>query len=214
MYLYLIRHGQSVENTHEWDGRNENSPLTELGLQQADALAAWLAEHLRFDVLYASPMRRARQTADKVAAAVGLLPIFDDRLREVGNAYPDGSPFDEQRLPRYHLDVWGSIRPYEAITEGGENWMQFRARVGGFVEWLVMQAPPDHENLRIGVVCHGGVIEGVFEHVFQKGPWSAVIVHSNNTGITQLEYRPQLGKPSWWLHFHNRTCHLRGDQIT
>ncbi|HLA42256.1 MAG TPA: hypothetical protein VJZ27_02405, partial [Aggregatilineales bacterium] len=64
------------------------------------------------------------------------------------------------------------------------------------------------------VVCHGGVIEGFFEHIFQKGPWSAVVVTTSNTGITHLEYHPREGMPDWWLHYHNWTRHLSLDQLS
>lgn len=100
-------------------------------------------------------MNRARQTAEALGQAVGLTPIFDDRLREIGNNYPDGSAFPDNALPRYFADRWGSLNPYDAVTENGENWMHFRARVGGFIEWLIDHYEPDHLGKRIGVVCHG-----------------------------------------------------------
>jgi len=215
MHLYLIRHGQSEENTRQWDGSNTNSPLTALGQQQAAAVAAWLKDHIPLDVLYASTMQRTRQTVAPIAAALGIVPIFQDRLREVGNALSDGSAFPDDQLPRYRLEVWGSIDPYEDITEnGGENWMQFRARIGGFLAGIIKTLPAEHTDYHVGVVCHGGVIEGFFEHIFHKGPRSIVVVHSSNTGITHIEYLPQHGMPDWWLHYHNQTRHLALEQIS
>jgi broad specificity phosphatase PhoE len=216
MHLYLIRHGQSVENTTAWDGKNTNSPLTDLGRAQASALGTWLAQHgPTFDKIYASPMQRTRQTAGILAQALGWSAVhYDDRLREIGNARPDGSPFPDDSLPRYILGIWGTLHPYKPVTVGGENWMHFRARVGGFIEALVESMPAEHSAFRVAVICHGGVIEGVFEHIFQKGPWSAVIVHSHNTGITHLEYIPMGGYPDWRLSYHNQTRHLALDQLS
>ena len=214
MHIFLIRHGQSVENTQPWDGKNINSPLTELGHQQARALATHLKDRLHFNHLYVSTMQRTRQTAAHLEETLGVTAVVEDRLREVGNALPDGNVFPDNALPRYTLGVWGSLRPYLPITEGGENWMHFRARVGGFIEWVIHQGNDDHEEMNVGVVCHGGVIEGVFEHVFQKGPVSPLVVHTNNTGITHLEFNPTEGMPDWWLRYHNRTNHLADDQIT
>lgn len=214
MHLYLIRHGQSEENVRGWDGSNTNSVLSPLGEAQIKALAEWLAPRLTFDRLYASPMRRARQTAEAVAATMQVEPTFDDRLREVGNCYPNGLPFTDDALPTYFLDVWGSVKPYRPITVEGENWMQFRARVGGFLEWLLEQMPAEHQDYRVGVCCHGGVIEGFFEHIFQKGPWSTVVVGTHNTGLTHLEYAPSPDLPAWRLHYHNNTRHLSEDMIS
>lgn len=215
MDIYLIRHGQSEENTKpEWDGDNTNSPLTPLGESQASAVGAWLARYVKLDRIYASTMRRAQQTAQAIAAHYPMELCFDDRLREVGNAYGDGKPFPDDDLPRYVLGVWGSLHPYKIITENGENWMQFRARVGSFIEELVEEVPNLPADFAIGVVCHGGVIEGVFEHVFQKGPVSTIIVQTNNTGITRLRYRIREQLPPWSLLYHNKTEHLAPEQIT
>ncbi len=215
MYLYLIRHGQSIENTLAWDGRNENSPLTEVGRAQAQALADWLAPRVSFDKLYVSTMQRTRQTAAPLAQALGCRPMYTDQLREVGNAYPDGQPFPDEALPLYFQDVWGSTHPYQPVTENGENWMQFRARIGAFIEKLVQERSDNQAGYTVGVVCHGGVIEGVFEHIFQKGPISPLVIHTNNTGITLLEYAPTpRNVPDWWLRYHNRTRHLPEEHIT
>ena len=63
MHLYLIRHGQSYVNLPDWDSGNVDEGLTELGQQQAAALAAWLPGKLpQVDVIYASTMKRARET--------------------------------------------------------------------------------------------------------------------------------------------------------
>lgn len=214
MHLYLFRHGQSVENTRQWDGSNTNSELTDLGHAQAQALAEWLKPRLTFDKLYASTMQRARQTAGYIADALDLEITFDDRLREVGNSRPDASPFPDDALPTYHLNVWGSVQPYKSITRDGENWMQFRARIGGFLESLIEDLPEDHLEINMGVVCHGGVIEGFFEHIFEKGPRSTVIVVTNNTGIVHLQYRPNDETPDWVLHYQNVTNHLDESQIS
>jgi len=214
MHLYLIRHGQSVENASGTYTQNSNSALTETGHRQAKALADWISGHVVLDRLYASSMQRARQTAEHLSAELNLPVEYDDRIREVGTAYGDGRPFPMDKLPGYTLDMWGSIQPYKPITEGGENWMQFRARVGDFLEGVLESLPEDHLKLRVGVVCHGGVIEGFFEHIFQKGPWSAVVVLSNNTGLTHLEYRPTPGMPSWRLLYQNSTRHLDEEDIT
>jgi broad specificity phosphatase PhoE len=214
MHIYLFRHAQSEENARGWDGSNTNSPLTALGQQQAYALADWVAQNLQLNCLYVSTMRRTRQTAQVLIDRLGLEAQFDDRLREVGNNYPDGRPYPDDALPSLRADIWGSLHPYQALAPNVENWMQFRTRVGNFLESLTQPLPPDHEYLQVGVVCHGGVIEGVFEHLFLKGPYTVVAVNTFNTGVTYIEYRPQADLPAWWLHYHNQTRHLPPDLIT
>ena len=68
--LYFIRHGESLGNlkrlfTGQWD-----VPLTELGQQQARA-ATQNAQNLQIECIVSSPLIRARQTAEIIAAAIG-----------------------------------------------------------------------------------------------------------------------------------------------
>ena len=208
MQLYLIRHGQSYVNLKEWDQGNADEPLTDLGVQQARALAAWLPGHLpQIDALYASTMQRAKQTAEIVAAPYGLTPIMDDRLRELGNNRLDHSAYSIEDLPREWAEYWGA-RPFAPTMVGSEDVetvMHARTRVGLFVEEVVEQHPDEV----VVVVCHGGVVECVFGHIFNVGPWGRCEVWDFNTGLSHFEYVEAPGKRSAWrLHFHNRVEHL------
>jgi probable phosphoglycerate mutase len=109
------------------------------------------------------------------------------------------------------------LDPYTPVTATGESWMQFRSRIGAFLEDLVPAArrnrigsSPEEPSdpRRILLVAHAGVIEAVFEYIFEKGPWSVVAVETHHTGITHIEHRPQANRPDWWLHYHNLTHHL------
>lgn len=208
MQLYLIRHGESHVNLADWNNGNIDEGLTDLGREQATALAAWLPTYQpAIDALYASTMRRAYQTAEFVAAAYGSPIRGDDRLREIGNNRADHTPWPNDDLPRDYAEYWASERPFASITPqvaGGETWMHFRTRVGLFIEEIVTQ----HPDQRVIAVCHGGVIEAVFDHVFNVGPWHRTEVWVHNTGITHLEYLAQTSHDTWRLHYHNRTSHL------
>ncbi|MER2597907.1 MAG: histidine phosphatase family protein [Caldilineales bacterium] len=209
MQLYLIRHGQSFVNLENWTEGNRDTPLTELGQRQASALARWLPGDLpRVDALYASTMQRARETAAPLAAAYGLPIHWDDRLREMGTNRFDHSPWPSDQLPNYP-DYWASERPFTTITpsvEGGEALMHFRARVGAFIEEAVLQ----HRHQVVVAVCHGGVIEASFDHMFNVGPWRRAEVWNHNTGITHFEYVEIPRRETWRLHFQNRVEHLIG----
>jgi broad specificity phosphatase PhoE len=220
--VYLMRHGQSHVNLTDLTATLRDDPLTVIGRAQAQCAAEWVAHHIRPTQIYASTVARAAETAATVAAACGLAVHPDDRLREIGTAHPDGTAVAEADLMPYVPDMWGTLRPYEPVTDGGESWMQFRSRVGSFVEFLVpardrfgdAELAAEIEDERVLVVCHAGVIEAVFEYVFEKGPWSVVAIHTQNTGISHLQYRPLPHLPDWWLHFHNRITHLPEELVT
>jgi len=227
MHIYLVRHGQSHVNLTDLTASHRDEPLTDIGQAQAAAVAGYIADVLQVDRLIASTVQRAAQTAEIVAASTGNGVEWDDRIREVGTVHPDGSPIGEPELQPYLPEIWGTLRPYEPVTVGGESWMQVRARVGSFIESLIPMPPrglsrtmqhvteaADHSDHVVVVVCHAGVIEAFLEYVFEKGPWSVVAVETSNTGMTHLEFLPHPHRPDWRLHFHNRVVHLVPELIT
>ena len=212
MHLYLIRHGQSFVNLKDWTDGNLDAGLTDLGQRQAAALAAWLPGHLpQIDGLYASTMRRAHETAQPLATAYGVEIHWDDRLREIGNNRSDHTPWPPESLPKEYSDYWASERPFATTTpmvEGGETFMHFRTRVGLFIEELVECC----REKRIVAVCHGGVVEAAFDHIFNIGPWRRCEIWNYNTGVSHFEYVQIPRRETWRLHFHNRVEHLASVQ--
>lgn len=80
--IIVLRHGQTTYNAAGiWQGQLD-APLSELGREQArDAAAALMGQGI--DVIYASDLSRAADTARALGAACRLAPIFDTRLREI-----------------------------------------------------------------------------------------------------------------------------------
>ena len=72
--ITLLRHGESVGNAESrWQGQAE-FPLTDRGRSQALALAErWKNEKMKFDFVISSPLSRARETAEIIAAKLGLM---------------------------------------------------------------------------------------------------------------------------------------------
>lgn len=208
MQLYLIRHGQSFVNLKEWDQGNQDTGLTELGQRQADWLATWLPQHVPVaDVIYASTMRRARETAAAVAGAYGLPIRWDDRLREVGNNRLDHTPWPNDALPTYNEENWVKPNPFRPIVTDAatsETLMHFRTRIGLFVEEVVHQ----HLGQVVVAVCHGGVVESAFDHIFNIGPWRRCEIWDHNTAVTYFEFLQEHGRDVWRLHYHNRIDHI------
>jgi phosphohistidine phosphatase len=78
--LYLVRHADAG-NPEAWSGDDDLRPLSPKGRQQAARLGAFLAEvGVAPDAIVSSPKVRARETAELVAASLGLEVALDDRL--------------------------------------------------------------------------------------------------------------------------------------
>src|SRR4051812_23726448 len=78
--IYLVRHGQSHGN-HPVDTYGLDKELTEKGHQQAKEAAKNLKK-IKFDAIFASPLRRAQQTAKIIAEEHKLAVLTKDALRE------------------------------------------------------------------------------------------------------------------------------------
>jgi len=82
MWLYCVRHGESVHNAEGRIQGQADIPLSDFGRRQGEAIAAALAE-LPIDAIYASPLLRALETAEIVARRLSLPIRIDPRLKEI-----------------------------------------------------------------------------------------------------------------------------------
>jgi probable phosphoglycerate mutase len=151
MDLVLVRHAEPVRTPAGTVNGPADPGLTELGFEQARLLADWLACE-PVDVVLSSPMRRARETAEPVAAAFGLEVEIVDGLVEYDAASDEYIPIDELQAagdPRWLAMVEGR---WEEL--GAEPAHVFKARVAAAVEDIVARYP----GRRVVAVCHGGVV--------------------------------------------------------
>jgi probable phosphoglycerate mutase len=150
--IYLCRHGQTAFNRdHRLQGQKE-SDLTPLGRLQAGAMAELLHELIARDPpapwrIVASPLRRARDTAQAIGARLGLPVEFDDRLMELTVGDWEGRLRTE--LAREHPEAFAN-REWFFAAPGGETYDQVMTRVAG---WLAEQAAEPER--RLIVVSHG-----------------------------------------------------------
>jgi broad specificity phosphatase PhoE len=148
--LLLARHGETDWNRDgRWQGHS-NTPLNELGRQQALELAESLDG---IDFVYASDLARARETAEVVAARLGLEVRLDERLRERSFGAWEGLTMEE--IERRYEEAHSRWRAGEGHgAEDAETFDTFAARVHSFLE-DVLRGHPDETVLVIG---HGGSI--------------------------------------------------------
>lgn len=209
MHLYLIRHGESFVNLEDWEHGYLDVGLTDLGQTQVAALAAWFPDHLpAVDALYSSTLKRAKETAAPLSQAYDHPLREDDRLREIGTAFLDHTPWRDGEIAHEFAGFWGTARPFTPTTvipDPGESWMHFKVRVGAFIEDIVER----HRGQTVLVVCHGGVIDAIFDHIYNVGPWRRCETWTSNTGVTYFEYIEHPGREVWRMYYYNRLNHLK-----
>jgi len=151
MELVLVRHAEPVRTPAGSVTGPADPGLTPLGLEQAERLAAWLASE-PIDVVLSSPMRRARETAEPIAAALGIDVEIVDGLIEYDSTSADYIPTEELQAtndPRWLAMVEGR---WEEL--GADPAHVFKARVAQCVDEIVDRFP----GRRVVAVCHGGVV--------------------------------------------------------
>jgi probable phosphoglycerate mutase len=153
--IYLARHGQTAYN-HEGRFQGQQAiPLDETGRAQALELAERAAGY-GFKALWCSPLLRARETADAVAARIGLEPVEDERLMETDAGDWTDRSFDDVIAESPELfEAFASAQPDFAFP-GGETFVEQEQRVAEALERV--EAGP----LPALVVCHGMVIRAAF----------------------------------------------------
>lgn len=139
--FYFLRHGETGHNQRRIFQGQTDSQLNELGLVQAEAAAAKLVGQPIVEIV-SSPLSRARVTAERVGAALGLPVETDDTLMECHLGIYQNKPYEP-----WLADYWdGNFAP-----EGGEDFYQFRARVLPAMQKIVQRGPN-----RL-IVAHGGL---------------------------------------------------------
>ena len=213
MHLYVIRHGESIINVappNSIPREDLDTSLTDLGRKQAMAVAKWLPVHVpEIHALFASTMKRARETAEFVADAYQREIFFDNRLREIGNSYLDTSPIPSDALPDRYSDVSPYHFPFSPVTpliERSETSLHFRARVGLFLDEIIRK----HEKETVLVVAHGWIVNAIADSVFNVGTYRRCDIHVLNTGVTHFEYRGNNGWETWRVYYMSRVDHLVG----
>ncbi len=153
--VYLARHGQSDWNAANRFQGHSDRPLTELGRRQAAALAEELESQEPLSAIYASPLRRALETASIVGARLGLEPVPVDDLREVDVGGWSGLSRNEveERFP----DAFRRWLDGGEGWEDGETYADMAMRVMEALRLIAENHPED----TVLVVSHGGPIRAI-----------------------------------------------------
>jgi len=151
--IYLIRHGQTEWNLERRLQGGQDSPLTERGRRQAEALAQSLGKVPPVHLI-ASPLGRAKKTAEIIAKGFGLPVQIDDRLAELRCGLAEGLTWADidERWPDLRdardLDKWNHPWPE------GESYRDVDERLQGFVAELRNAFLQEADAGPLGIVGH------------------------------------------------------------
>lgn len=185
--LYLIRHGQSAGNAEGRFGGHGPTPLSDLGIRQAEYTAKAIAKE-GVSAIYSSDLQRAVQTAEKLAEIAGLPIIATPAFRERHVGVLEGLTFDESK--EHHPDDYYALvnRSVHHVIKDGESYRQLLSRSTGEL-WNILSR---HEGGRIAVFSHTGAIcfmtlhlMGAIRRDTKQTPWLVTA----NCGVNRFEIR-------------------------
>jgi len=156
MRQYLVRHGESVSNREGRVQGQSDVELSAAGRAQAAAVGGWsrgLAASAPVGEIWSSPLKRALETAEAIAAAVGLPVRIDERLSELHAGIFQGHLWADLEL-RFPEEVsrWRGGDPHYAIP-GGESRAALAARGQEAIRSLASR-----DTASMIVVAHGGLL--------------------------------------------------------
>jgi probable phosphoglycerate mutase len=205
MRLVLVRHGDAPAGFHGVIGGHHGcTGLTPLGRRQAVALRDYLAEtgRVRADVLLASELARAIETASIIAPAFGFETFAQEcDLCELHPGEGDGLTWTEYANRYGSFDM--EAEPDRVFAPGGESWTTFHERVRRMLERLAKEYTDEH----VVAVCHAGVIVASMRVLLDiRHPGNDAQLRPTNTGLTEWDH--DSASDRWTLHSFNETSHL------
>jgi probable phosphoglycerate mutase len=195
--FHLLRHGEHGLLGRVLAGRMPGVGMTERGRAEIASQAERLATE-KIAAIYASPLQRTRESAEILAARLGLPIAFRDDLLELDFGEWTGTTFDAIRAdPRWQ--AWSTQRSLAAIP-GGESMREVQQRVVA----ALLELNERHLHETVVLVSHGDVIRAVllfalgmpldFYNRIEIGQGSISTINIGASGIrvTTLGERPRL----------------------
>lgn len=194
--LYIVRHGETDTNyTGKINGSATDLALNETGRNQVN----YLKEHLNindFDEVYASPLKRAQETASILNQGVHEIKT-DKRLREIYYGEWDGLLADEvhEKYPQCFNENGYLAINYSDYSKDAETFKSVLERLQSFIDDM-----KDKGDEKILVVCHGFVTRS-FVKLVTETPDIDDILEPINASVTKLKIADS-GRT--YLSYYNR----------
>jgi 2,3-bisphosphoglycerate-dependent phosphoglycerate mutase len=201
--LILIRHGETAWNAERRFQGHQDSPLTPLGMAQAEVAAEQLRTYAP-TALYASDLRRTLQTAQHIAIATGLTVVQEPALRERNLGIFEGLTRTESEI-RYPADYARYVaREPDYVIPAGESLIQLCQRSLAIAEKLAQRHPGE----RIAIVSHGAFITSLLRQILGQPLHLPSTFRVHNGSLSRILYTSTAA--SWALLSLGETLHPNG----
>lgn len=195
MRLYILRHGETDWNLKRLVQGVTDIPLNEYGRYLAKETAKGFQD-ISIDLVYTSPLKRAKETAQLVLKGKEYTMIEDSRIQEMGFGEYEGMCFggadkapESADFNKFFVDT-ENYKP----TKGGESVQDILDRTGSFLNDLYQE--PDIQEKNILISTHGAAMTALLNHIKNnlsiKDYWSDPV--PPNCGVTIVEVKNGIPK--------------------
>lgn len=191
-FLWLIRHGESLGNLEQRIQGSDDSPLTDLGREQARLVAARLAQEAQLSEVISSSLSRAAETAEAISQTMNLPLRFDSRLNEYNFGPLNGLTREEiaRRFPEVPA-AWKANEFWEPLPgEEGDPALEARvkAAMNDIIDGMI-------EETAVAVVTHGGTLNACLRTtlgIVDRG-WRTFAFDNASVSLLQIQASARAG---------------------
>jgi broad specificity phosphatase PhoE len=198
--FHFVRHGRTDGNVRRILVGRTDIPLDEVGRWQAKSVAAHLAALDRPDVIIASPLLRARETAQAIGDLLELPVEIEPEIAELNFGSYEGWSFDEIREQRPDFAAQFADFEFDVHWPDGERLSEFHARSHAALITLATR----YASHSAVVVTHGGFLGSLAAQLFGTPPNDWARYQIRNCSVTHLELTPQRSL----IHRFNDDAHI------
>lgn len=189
MEIYIIRHGETVWNREKRLQGTSDIELNEEGRRLAKETGKNLWQ-IEFDIVYASPLKRAYKTAELIVAGRPITVIRDNRIREIGFGVLEGKTIDQMTEDERKLVNQFFESPEIYIpAEGGEQIEDAVERATNFMKEQI--EPLEKKGYkRVMIVAHGAINKAIMMYIKKHGKelfWSGEFQKNCNAIIVNYK---------------------------
>lgn len=161
--IYFIRHGETTGDIENLYGGDYDDHLTENGQEEARALGEKLEEK-NIQVIFTSPLMRARETAKILNQGYAVSVKVDPKLKE-RNWYGELTGVNKDTAKEQFPELVALLSDRYNILPGGESYDDFMKRIAEALREICI----NEEYERIAVVSHGGAMRVLFRDILKQG---------------------------------------------
>ena len=207
--IYLVRHGENPANiTHEFTYKKVDYSLTTKGILQAQQTGEYFKGRDIHEI-YASPLKRAKETAEIIAQPLHIPVTIMEQFREINVGDLEEMPPTKEnwRLHDRIVEAWFEGR-HDVPFPGGEDYDSLLRRLRDGLLTVTANKTGKH----IVIVGHGGIFTRTIQDICPDVDMQEVLRHpNNNCSITEIELETSgtdvVGDLKQWASY----SHLHGD---